>query len=177
MKVKGHGRKGHFLGLHMSLPASQTVAGGGGERRERGLKSLRPKPRGYTIWFHEYPLVFMCPPITGCWNERSQSWAPALKEDSADNKQMTITSTYRWQSAVRTNSGVPDLSANPSSSHRRKLHSPRLSFSICKMGYIFPRLIAVRKKENNVAKCMGCGQDLVVIKGGVKQCYLEKNKF
>ena len=95
MKVKGHGRKGHFLGLHMSLPASQTVAGGGGERRERGLKSLRPKPRGYTIWFHEYPLVFMCPPITGCWNERSQSWAPALKEDSADNKQMTITSTYR----------------------------------------------------------------------------------
>lgn len=52
----------------------------------------------------------------------------------------------------------------------------RLSFSICKMGFILPRLIAARKKENNVAKCMGCGQDLVVIKGGVKQCYLEENK-
>ena len=44
------------------------------------------------------------------------------------------------------------------------------------MGYIFPRLIAARRKENNVAKCMGCGQDLVVIKGRVKQCYLGKNK-
>ena len=44
------------------------------------------------------------------------------------------------------------------------------------MGFILPRLTAARKKENNVAECMGCGQDSVVIKGGVKQCYLEKNK-
>ena len=44
------------------------------------------------------------------------------------------------------------------------------------MGYILPTLIAARKKENNVAKCMGCGQDLVVVKGGVKPCYLEKTK-
>ena len=68
-----------------------------GGKERGGLKSLRPKPRDYTIWFHEYPLVSaMCPPVTGCWNERSQSWAAALKEDSADNKQMTIRSTYMW---------------------------------------------------------------------------------
>ena len=80
----------------MSLPASQIVVGWRGKERG-GLKSLRPKPRGYTIQFHEFPLVsVICPPVTGFWNDRSQSWAPALKADSADTKQMTITSTYMW---------------------------------------------------------------------------------
>ena len=37
MRVKGHGTMGHFLGLHTSLLASQTLAGG--EERREGLSS------------------------------------------------------------------------------------------------------------------------------------------